>query len=44
MNMEAGLVIACGGVSLDASAAGLLSDTDTGHARLLALMETDSNG
>jgi hypothetical protein len=44
MNMEAGLVIACGGVSLDASAAGLLSDTDTVHARLLALMETDSNG
>ncbi len=39
MNMDAGLVIESGGVSLDASAHGLLSDTDAVNARLLALME-----
>jgi flagellar biosynthesis/type III secretory pathway protein FliH len=36
--LDAGLVIESGGVTLDASAAGLLSDADSLDARLLALM------
>jgi flagellar biosynthesis/type III secretory pathway protein FliH len=42
--LDAGLVIESGGVSLDASAAGLLSDADTLNARLLALMGQAEEG
>jgi len=39
LDMEAGLIIECGGVSLDASARGLLADREALNARLLALCE-----
>ncbi len=40
--MEAGLVIECAGVTLDASVSGLLADPDQVEARLLALIDLEA--